>query len=127
MTARAITPILPEKPGITVSAGWDNGAMAILEGLLTVGAMGLVLYAVIRALQSRPGAPGSGRRSVARRPLRRQRPHKSGGAQGRARWRRILDEHVIAEIPVDDPDYDVLFMTAMATARQRKAIFETEE
>ena len=29
--------------------------MAILEGLLTVGAMGLLLYAVIRALQSRPG------------------------------------------------------------------------
>jgi hypothetical protein len=28
---------------------------------------------------------------------------------------------------VNDPDYDVLFMTAMATARERKAIFETEE
>jgi hypothetical protein len=43
-----------------------------------------------------------------------------GGAQ-------VLDEHVIAEIPVNDPEYDVLFMTAMATARQRKAISETEE
>ena len=41
--------------------------------------------------------------------------------------RLVLDEHVIAEIPVSDPDYDELFMTAMATARQRKAIFETEE
>ena len=39
----------------------------------------------------------------------------------------VLDEHVIAEIAVNDPDYDELFMTAMATARQRKAIFETEE
>jgi hypothetical protein len=39
----------------------------------------------------------------------------------------VLDEHVIAEILVSDPDYDELFMTAMATARQRQAIFETEE
>jgi hypothetical protein len=39
----------------------------------------------------------------------------------------VLDEHLIAEIPVNDPDYDELFMTAMATARQRKAIFESEE
>jgi hypothetical protein len=28
---------------------------------------------------------------------------------------------------VDDPAYDELFMTAMATARERKAMFETEE
>ena len=28
---------------------------------------------------------------------------------------------------MSDPEYDELFMTAMATARQRKAIFETEE
>ena len=39
----------------------------------------------------------------------------------------VLDEHVIAEIPVSDPDYDELFMTAMATARQRQAIFESQE
>ena len=32
-----------------------------------------------------------------------------------------------AEIPVDDPEYDVLFMTATATARQCNAIFGTEE
>ena len=101
--------------------------MAILEGLLTVGAMGLLLYAVIRALQSRPGHPAvtAGQWRAAHYDVNgrtRVVVHKvgRGGAQ-------VLDEHVIAEIPVDDPEYDVLFMTAMATARQRKAIFETEE
>ena len=38
-----------------------------------------------------------------------------------------LDEHVIAESAVSGSDYDELLMTALATARQRKAIFETEE
>ena len=101
--------------------------MAMLEGLLIVGAMGLLLYAVIRAFQPRPDhpavAPGEwrvahydvdGRTRVV---VHKVRP---GGA-------RVLDEHVIAEIAVRDPAYDELFMTAMATARQRKAIFEAEE
>jgi len=101
--------------------------MAMLEGLLSVGAMGLLLYAVIRALQSRPGPPAvsAGQWRTAHYDVNgrtRVVVHKvaPGGAQ-------VLDEHVIAEIPVNEPEYDVLFMTAMATARQRKAIFETEE
>ncbi len=39
----------------------------------------------------------------------------------------ILDEHVIARIPLDDPDYDGSFMAAMSTARERRALFEAEE
>jgi len=39
----------------------------------------------------------------------------------------VLDEHVVATIPVDDPDYDARFLTAMNTARERRALFETEE
>jgi hypothetical protein len=38
-----------------------------------------------------------------------------------------VDEHVIATIPVDDPDYDAKFLTAMSSARERRALFETEE
>lgn len=99
--------------------------MAMLEGLLVVGALGLLLYAVIRALESRPGHPAvaPGRWRTAHYDVdgrTRVVVHKVRGAE-------VLDEHVIAEIPVDDPEYDALFMTAMATARQRKAIFETEE
>ncbi len=101
--------------------------MAMFEGLLIVGAMGLLVYALIRALPSRPGNPAvaAGQWRTAHYDVNgrtRVVVHKvtPGGAQ-------VLDEHVIAEIPVNDPDYDVLFMTAMATARERKAIFETEE
>lgn len=39
----------------------------------------------------------------------------------------LLDEHVIATLPVDDPDYDAKFLAAMATARERRALFETEQ
>jgi hypothetical protein len=107
----------------------DNGTVAMLEGLLVVGIIGVLLYLAIRALLSQG-----------------QEPHRALNA---GHWRtthydvdghtkvmvqkvtpagtHVLDEHVIAEIPVNDPNYDELFMTAMATARQRKAIFETEE
>ena len=101
--------------------------MAMLEGLLIVGALGLLLYVVIRALEGRTGHPAvaAGRWRAAHYDVNGHtrvvvRKVSPGGAQ-------VLDEHVIAEIAVNDPDYDELFMTAMATARQRKAIFETEE
>ena len=40
---------------------------------------------------------------------------------------RILDEHLIATIQVDDPDYETKFLEAMAAARARQALFEAEE
>ena len=108
----------------------DNGTVAMLEGLLVVGIFGVLLYLAIRALSTRQ--------------VQELHPAVKIG-----RWRtahydvdghtkvvvqkvtpagtHVLDEHVIAEVPVRDPDYDELFMTAMATARQRKAIFESEE
>ncbi len=39
----------------------------------------------------------------------------------------ILDEHVVATIRLDDPDYDSAFLAAMSAARERRAIFESEE
>ena len=104
--------------------------MAMLKGVLVVGIICVLLYVVVRALLS----------------SQRREPHPALNA---GQWRtthydvdghtkvvvhkvtpagtHVLDEHVIAEIPVSDPDYDELFMTAMATARQRQAIFESEE
>jgi hypothetical protein len=38
-----------------------------------------------------------------------------------------LDEHVVAELRRDDPDYDERFLEAMNTARQRQSLFEAEE
>ena len=101
--------------------------MAMLEGLLIVGVIGVLLYAVIRSLESRPADPAlaAGAWRVAHYDVdghTRVVVHKVGPGGA-----RVLDEHVIAEIPVNDPEFDELFMTAMATARQRKAVFETEE
>jgi hypothetical protein len=39
----------------------------------------------------------------------------------------VLNEHVIATLPIDDPEYDAKFMTAMSTARERRAIYESEQ
>lgn len=39
----------------------------------------------------------------------------------------VVDEHVIATIPVDAPDYDAAFLSAMAAARERRALFDVEE
>ena len=37
------------------------------------------------------------------------------------------DEHVVAVIPDDDSDYDEKFLHAMAQARSRAALFDSEE
>jgi hypothetical protein len=103
--------------------------MVMLEGLLVVGAVGLLLYVAIRALLS-----DQGRGRVAVTPGQWRTAHYDVDGRTRVVVQKttpsgtyVVDEHVIAEIPVGDPDYDQLFLAAMATARQRKAIFETEE
>ena len=101
--------------------------MVMVEALLVVGLIGLLLYATIQALLGRQGdrTTAVGQWHVAHYDVQgrtRVVVHKvrSGGTE-------VLDEHVVAEIPVDAPEYDELFMTAMATARQRKAVFESEQ
>jgi hypothetical protein len=108
----------------------DNGNVAVLEGLLIMGFVGVLLYLAIRALlgsQAQESHP-----ALIAGPWRTAHYDVDGHTKVvvqriAATGTHVLDEHVIAEIPVSDPDYDELFMTAMATARQRKAIFETEE
>jgi hypothetical protein len=39
----------------------------------------------------------------------------------------VLDEHLVAVVADDDPSYDAKFLEAMAEARQRVALFESEE
>jgi hypothetical protein len=39
----------------------------------------------------------------------------------------ILNEHLVSTIRLDDPDYDSTFLAAMATARERRAVFESED
>jgi hypothetical protein len=38
----------------------------------------------------------------------------------------VLDEHMVVEIPDSDSDFDAKFLEAMAEARARAALFESE-
>lgn len=102
--------------------------MALLEALVVVGVVGLIVYGAMLLLLRRTGRP-----SAAAVPGQWLVGHydkagttyvvlqKVAGAQ-----REVVDEHVIATIPVGDPDYDQTFLTAMSVARERRALFETE-
>jgi hypothetical protein len=40
---------------------------------------------------------------------------------------RVLDEHVITTVRSDDPEYDAKFLAGMDAARQRQALFASED
>jgi hypothetical protein len=103
--------------------------VAILEVVVALGMVVLVLYAMVWLL-TRP-------------------KHQGPPVSGSGRWRashydqngktlvvlqkislcgtNVLDEHIIATIRADDPEYDDKFLSAMSSARQRQALFEAEE
>jgi hypothetical protein len=114
--------------------------MVLLEAVLVVGLLGLISYVTILLLTGSGSSSGS----------------SSGGSSGGGRtaagaghWvtvhydtdgetcvavtkvstdgAGVLDEHIVARIPVADPDYDDKFIAAMAVARERQALFEAEE
>jgi hypothetical protein len=99
----------------------------LLEAMAVLGVAGLLIYGLLRVVMRPPAqstALGSqwhvehfdrrGRTVVV---VRRR---SSGG-------HTILDEHAIATIAADDPEYEEKFMAAMASARQRRAVFEAED
>lgn len=103
--------------------------MVILEVALVLGMVGLIVYCTIRLLT---------------RPLDQRRPPMRAGQWRTAHYDAegvtrvvlqkispsgvdVLDEHVVATVRVDDPEYDAKFFTAMTTARERRALFEAEE
>ena len=102
--------------------------MIELVDLVVLAVVALAVYVVVRA------ALGSGRSRALPGPGQWRATHYD--ARG-ATWvvvqtlspggTNILDEHLVATIRLDDPDYDSAFLAAMATARERRAIFETEE
>jgi hypothetical protein len=103
--------------------------MVLVDAVVVLGVIGLVVYAAARVLsrvryqQPAVSSPGQWRathydaKGVTKVVLQKLSPT---GAN-------LLNEHVVATIPLDDPDYDTKFMTAMATARERRALFESEE
>jgi hypothetical protein len=101
--------------------------MVLLEAAVVLGMLGLVVYTTIRLLTvpsapPRPAAPGTWRAA-----------HYDAEGETRVVLQKappgggVVDEHLVAVVRVDDPAYDQRFMTAMATARERLALFEAEE
>jgi len=103
--------------------------MVLLEAAVVVVMAWVIVYGTVRLLarpqdQQRPVSPAGQWRAAhydvkGETHVVLQRVSPSG--------LNVLDEHVIAKLPVDDPDYDARFLTAMNTARERRALFEAEE
>ena len=104
--------------------------MAMLEAVVVLSLVGVLVYAVVvraaRGVEPRPLASTAG--------ARWQVTHYEVSGATRVVLRKVVpdgatvvDEHVVASVPVDDPDYDSRFLEAMAQARQRLSLFESEE
>lgn len=102
--------------------------MVLVEAAVVLAVVGLAFYVMLRLLMGRgstgtAAGPGQWRttyydvKGVTRVVVQKVSP---GGAN-------ILNEHVVATLNTEDPDYDAKFMAATATARERRAMFEAEE
>jgi hypothetical protein len=104
--------------------------MLVLDRAVLLGIVGVIIYVTISLLMR-----------SAQRPLvtsaagtRWQATHFEREGQTYIVVRKILldgatvvDEHRVATVAEDDPDYDAKFLEAMAQARERVALFESEE
>jgi hypothetical protein len=103
--------------------------MMILDAAFVLGMVGLILYGTIRLLtrpqDQRPALPAGGQWRTAHYDVDGsthivvQKISTDG--------HHVLDEHGVETIRIDDHDYDSKFLSAMARARERRALFETEE
>ncbi len=101
--------------------------MVLADALLVIGVIGLLLYVGIRSASGGSKAltvgPGQWRtthydaKGITRIVVQKVSP---GGTN-------ILSEHVVTTIRIDDPDYDTKFLAGMAAARERRAMFESED
>jgi len=103
--------------------------MIFLDAAIVLGVVGIFVYGTIRLLTRPQHEPrpvtDAGRWRIAHHDVDGVtrvvlRKVSSSGAG-------VLDEHLVATVHVDDPEYDAKFLTAMAAARERQALFEAEE
>jgi hypothetical protein len=99
-----------------------------LQTVLVLGLLGLVVYLTIRSLT----VPPTGQRAASAAGSWQVAHHDIDGCthvvvEKVSDAGALLDEHRVAVVAVDDPAYDEKFLTAMATARSRKALFEAEQ
>jgi hypothetical protein len=105
--------------------------MLLLDATVVLGIVGVIIYVAISTLMhglERPrvlrGAAGG----------RWQVTHFAVNSRTHVVVRKVLpdgatvvDEHLVATVAEDDPDYEMKFLDAMSQARQRLALFESEE
>lgn len=103
--------------------------MALLESVTVLGVVGVIIFALV-SLGTRDNQP----RAISRAGARWQVTHYEAAGTTRVVLQKVLpdgatvlDEHLVSAVPVTDPDYDARFLEAMAQARQRLALFESEE
>ncbi|MDX6324471.1 MAG: hypothetical protein QOK15_825 [Nocardioidaceae bacterium] len=103
--------------------------MLTLDAVVVILVVGALVYGTVTLLARArdQGAPGRG-------PVEWRVNHRDVHGETRVVLQKvspggisILAEHVVAAIPVDDPAYDEKFLTAMNAARERRALFESEE
>ncbi len=103
--------------------------MALVELAVVLGVSAVLAYLVVLVL----GRTSSGRRPAVLAGRWRTAHHDADGStlvvlqKVSPDGRDVLDEHLVASIPVGDPEYDERFLAAMAAARQRLALFEQED
>ena len=103
------------------------GRVILLELALIAGLVWAFVHGTLWLLDrpARPALPA---------PVRWRVTHYDTGGETRVvlqkygdRGDRVLGQHVVGTIRLDDPDYEVTFLAVMDTARQRRALFEAEE
>jgi hypothetical protein len=102
--------------------------VVLADALIVLGVVGLLFYVGARAVS------GAGRKTLAVGPGQWRTTHYDVKGITRIVVQKvspggtnILSEHVVTTIRVDDPDYDAKFLAAMSTARERRAMFESED
>jgi hypothetical protein len=103
--------------------------MALLEVLAVMAVVAIIAFLTYAII----GATGQPQRKAADTDARWVTMHYSVSNATRVVVRKVgrdtgdvLDEHVVAEIPDGDADFDRKFLEAMAQARARAALFESE-
>jgi len=104
--------------------------VALIEALVVVGVVAMIVYATYAALSGM----GRSARGIATVGGRWEATHYEVSRSTKVVVRKtvpgtgtVLDEHVVAVIPDDDPQYDEKFLDAMAQARSRAALFDSED
>lgn len=103
--------------------------MVMIEAAVVVGLVGLLIFwlasFLLRPASQGPQASAPGTWRVAHYDVKGEtRVVLQKVREGDT---RVLDEHVIASVRSDDPEYDERFLAAMDVARQRQALFESED